>query len=158
MLCGFAPPLSWSFCFRLRAGVLPSLRAQHCVTEGGGLGPWAALPHLWHPSDAAKSWHSTFQPSTALECGHAVQSCPDELLCTRWALDGAGRKILHLGVAACSEPVQLWGRSPASARGELRLVQCWHQPWPLRYLSPPSPAPVAPRAAVTRSFCPCRAA
>lgn len=36
------------------------------------------------------SWHSTFQE---LECGHTVQSCPDELLCTRWALQGSSMEL-----------------------------------------------------------------
>lgn len=76
---------SQSLRFRLRAG--------HCVTEGGGGGLWAALPHLWYPMDAAKSWHSKFQPSTALECDHTVQRCPDELLCTRWALQGSPMEL-----------------------------------------------------------------
>lgn len=106
------------------------------------------------------SWHSTFQPSTALECDPAVQSCPDELLCQVGVTGkprGAGRKILHLGAAAWSKCVQLWGHTPGSSLGgKLRLVQWWPSPGLLHYLSPLSPStmplhvPVPPKAGVTQ--------
>lgn len=163
-------PLSCSLHFRLRAGVLPSLRAQHCVTEGGGGGLWAALSHLWHPSDAARSWHGTFQPSTALECGHAVQSCPDELLCTSWALQGSPMELagrfytleLLPGQSLSSFvaiPLLLPGRGEAEAGAVVAPA-----------LAPPLPVTSIPKHHASsmclwhqgllspRGFCPCRAA
>lgn len=118
----------------------------------------SSFPPLVPQGCSQGSWHSAFQSSTALECGHAVQSCPDELLCQLGFTGkphGAGRKILHLGAAAWSKPVQLWGHTPGSAlRGKLRLVQWWPSPGLLHHLSPLSPSTMpAPCACGTKGWC-----
>lgn len=135
-------PLSWSLRFKLRAGVLPS---QHYVTEGGGAGLWAALPHLWYPSDAAKAL-GTARSSPALPWSVATQSRAAPMSCCApgglyrdcpWSWQEDFTPWSCCLVTACPA----LGPYPwFCLGGKLRPVQWWHQPWP-----PPLPVTSVPK-------------